>query len=295
MKINRKALDLVGLGLKPDTVAKLSESQIKSLHSRLLQEVVTQTTTKTLNIPRADMEKGNVQLPPSDTGKGYVLKKTGTGDYKATQLEGGEMKEDQDVSVGDSEKGQITQQPHQVQNWDGTDDDTNPSSSAHDEEGTVESEIKEDKKKKKKSNPWAICTAQMGKEFGTTERSDWNEGQMKKYERCVKDVKKSISEGKEPLSLFLENEIMRIVEKHIPPKITKGDLMKYLNEDGPAVAPDKPKTKPGTKPGKPSEKPKKPSHPFKNPNPGEKPAPKAGKYEKVKDTLIDLIKDLLDN
>jgi hypothetical protein len=116
---------------------------------------------------------------------------------------------------------------------------------------------------------------------------------MKKYERCVKDVKKTVKEGKNPVSLFIENKIMELVSKHIPPKMTKGELMKHLVEDGPAVAPSKPKTSPTTKPGKPGTKPQKPGHPLRNPNPGEKPAPKAG-HEKAKKEVIDLIINLLD-
>jgi len=82
-----------------------------------------------------------------------------------------------------------------------------------------------------------------------------------------------LKESKKPVSL-LENEIFRIVEKkHLPPKITKKDLMNYLSES-PAVAPAKPQTKPDVKPGiKPGTKPR-PSHPGKNPFPGEHPAPK---------------------
>ncbi len=132
--------------------------------------------------------------------------------------------------------------------------------------------------KKKEQNPWAICTAQLGKEFGTRERHLWSAKEKNKYERCVKDVKKSLKEGKNPVSLFLENEIMRIVEKNLPPRITKGDLLKYLSEAGPATAPTKPApgTKPSVKPGKPDTRPR-PKHPGKNPNPGENPAPKAKK------------------
>ena len=117
-----------------------------------------------------------------------------------------------------------------------------------------------------------------------------------KYERCVKDVKKSLKEGKNPVSLFIENEIMRIVEKNLPPRITKGDLIKYLSEAGPATAPSKPApdTKPTTKPGKPATRPK-PKHPGKNPNPGENPAPKAKKVspDVAKDEVMDLIMNLL--
>jgi hypothetical protein len=111
----------------------------------------------------------------------------------------------------------------------------------------------------------------------------------------VKAVEKQLKEGKNPVSLFIENKIMELVSKHIPAKMTKGDLLRYVNEDGPAVAPSKPKTSPTTKPGKPATRPQKPGHPLKNPNPGEKPAPKASKksHEDAKDEVLDLIVQIL--
>ena len=51
---------------------------------------------------------------------------------------------------------------------------------------------------KKEPNPWAICHAQVGPK------------KTPKFERCVQAVKKSLKEGKNPLSLFLENEIIKI-------------------------------------------------------------------------------------
>ena len=120
-----------------------------------------------------------------------------------------------------------------------------------------EGEMEEGKKKKSEPNPWAICHSQVGPK------------KTRKFERCVQAVKKSLKEGKNPVSLFLENEIMRIVEKHIPPRISKGDLLQYLSEDTETKPKTKPTTKPITKP-----KPKSPGH---NPNPGENPAPKAKK------------------
>ena len=120
-----------------------------------------------------------------------------------------------------------------------------------------EGEMEEGKKKKSEPNPWTICHSQVGPK------------KTRKFERCVQAVKKSLKEGKNPVSLFLENEIMRIVEKHIPPRISKGDLLQYLSEDTETKPKTKPTTKPTTKP-----KPKSPGH---NPNPGENPAPKAKK------------------
>jgi hypothetical protein len=90
--------------------------------------------------------------------------------------------------------------------------------------------------------------------------------------------------------LFIESEITKIVERNILPRITKGDLLKYLSEaNSPTTAPSKPITKPGTKPTT------RPSHPGKNPRPGEEIAPKAGKIspEDAKQEVIDVILNLL--
>jgi hypothetical protein len=129
-----------------------------------------------------------------------------------------------------------------------------------------------------KPNPYSICHSQVGPK------------KSRKWERCVREIKKQLKEGKNPVSLFLENQITKIVEKHMPPKITKGDLIKHITESdsnfatkhlqpgfGTEVAPSKPKPKvePGTK-----ETPKpKPFDPRKNPHPGEKEAPRAKKSE----------------
>ena len=133
---------------------------------------------------------------------------------------------------------------------------------------------------KNRPNAWAICHTQVGPK------------KSRKWERCVKEVKKQLGEGKNPVSLFLESQIQKIVEKHMPPKITKGDLVKYISEQGTAPAPTtkpSPTTKPGTKPGK-------RPNPFKNPNPGENPAPKAKKVspEDAKEKVIDVIMQLLE-
>jgi hypothetical protein len=180
-----------------------------------------------------------------------------------------------------------------------------------------EGEIGESKKKKGEPNAFAICHSQVGPK------------KTRKFERCVQAVKKSLKEGKNPVSLFLENEIMRIVEKHIPPRITKGDLLQYISEDT-KTAPSKPKTKPTEKPRpkspgsnpnpgekispkakkemgedtttkpktkpttKPTTKPR-PKSPGHNPNPGENPAPKAISPERAKTEVINAIMKILDN
>ena len=289
MKTNIKSLELIEKGMTAKTVSKLTESQVNILHSKLLGEQVQEMPTK--KSYQVGPDGGNLPAAP----KGYNVKKTATGDVIATPNES-ELGEEEEVTL-DPNKDTETQDPHQVgpSSDDGFGDET-------DGMGMFESE------KKNKSNPYSICHSQVGPK------------KSRKWERCVREVKKQLGEGKNPVSLFLENEIMKIVERNILPRITKGDLIKHLNEEenfatkhlqsfgkksspkvkkevdeqNPSPAPTtKPApTKPGTKtPPKP-----RPSHPGKNPNPGEKDAPKAQKTspEKAKNEIIDVIIKMLE-
>ena len=253
MKINKKALELIEKGLTANTVSKLTETQINILHSKLMIEAVTQQTTTSYNIPTTDLEKGtSVPAPPA--GKKMVIQKTPTG-IKATPME--EMTEDETDDVTDQNALGATalqdltgqEAPHDANDMapDGMDDDSDDNRKMM---GMSE--------EKTKPNPWAICHSQVGPK------------KTRKFERCVKSVKKQLEEGKNPVSLFIESQILKIVEKNLPPRITKGDLLKYLAEASPLTAPVKPTTKPDTKPRT------RPSHPGKNPRPGEQIDPKAG-------------------
>jgi hypothetical protein len=243
MKINKKALELIEKGLSSNTVSKLTESQVQILHSKLfISEQVTEVPSK--KTYKVGPKGGS--LPPND--KGYSVRQDpNTREVVATAAES-ELDEDIEVTT-DPNKEVETQDPKQVgpSSDDGFGDET-------DGMGMFEG------KEKNKPNPWAICHSQVGPK------------KSRKWERCVKEVKKQLGEGKNPVSLYLESQIMKIVEKNLPPRITKGDLIKHLVEGGPSIAPSKPKTKPTTKPGT---KPQRPAHPGKNPNPGEQPAPKA--------------------
>ena len=260
MKINTKALELIEKGLSSKTVSKLDESQINTLHAKLLGEQVTEIPSK--KTYKVGPKGGS--LPANQ--KGYSVRQDpNTKEVLATAAES-ELGEDVEVTT-DPNKETETQDPKQVgpSSDDGFGDET-------DGMGMFEG----------KSTPQSICHSQVGPK------------KSRKWERCVKEVKKQLGEGKNPVSLFIENQIMKIVEKNLPPRITKGDLVKYLSEAEPAIAPTKPKTRPGTKP---SERPQKPAHPLKNPNPGEKPAPKAKKIkpEEAKDEVIDTIMKILKN
>jgi hypothetical protein len=269
MKINIKALELIEKGLSSKTVGKLTESQINVLHSKLASEQVTEVPgKKTYKVGPAGGKVGNLNITQDPSTKEVMV--------TATE---GEIGEDVEVTT-DPNKETETQDPKQVgpSTDDGFGDET-------DGMGMFE---EKKKSKKDENNPWAICTSQLGKEFGTRERHLWSAKENNKYERCVKDVKKSLKEQKNPVSLFLENEIIKIVERNLPPKITKKELMNYLNEAGTETAPTR--TKPTTKPGT------RPSHPGKNPNPGTNPAPKANRPspEESKDKIMDVIMQILE-
>jgi len=280
-------MELIEKGLSSKTVSKLNESQIETLYKKLvLSEQVTEVPTKkTFKVGPKGGKVGNVMVSTDPNTKEVIV----TTENELDETETDDLT-DKDALGADALQNITGQEaPHMANDMapDGMDDDSD-----NDRKMMGMSE-----EKKKEQNPWAICTAQLGKEFGTRERHLWSAKEKNKYERCVKDVKKSLKEGKNPVSLFLENEIMRIVEKNLPPRITKGDLLKYLSEAGPATAPTKPApgTKPSVKPGKPDTRPR-PKHPGKNPNPGENPAPKAKKVspEVAKDEVLDLIMNLLE-
>ena len=269
MKINVKALQLIEKGLSSKTVSKLTESQIDVLHNKLVSEqpqpqVVTKTV-KQINLPSG-----------SQTTVGGVSVSNQAGKVTVTPTNETELDEEDEVTI-DPNKDTETQDPHQVgpSSDDGFGDETDDGFGDETDDGMGMFEGK----KKDGPNPWAICHAQVGPK------------KTRKFERCVMAVKKQLKEGKNPVSLFLENQITKIVEKHIPPRITKGDLMKYISEASPAPttkpAPTKPDVKPTTKP--------RPAHPGKNPNPGENPAPKAKKVsaEDAKEKVIDTIMNLL--
>jgi len=208
MKKNKLAFKLIDMGLKAETLANLTESQLRLLYNKLNEQpspAVTkqQKTVTSYTIPT----NAETEIP---TGGKNVVVSTKGGKTSVTPME---------------------------------------------------SEMKEGKKKtpKKKYNPWAICTAQVG-------RKD-----KKKYERCVMDVKKSIKEGKDPVNLFLEEKIVSLLERHLQPRITKKEFLEMISE---SETKEKEKTREKDAPTKPNRSKPDKDNPYK---PKHKPAPQAKK------------------
>jgi hypothetical protein len=141
-------------------------------------------------------------------------------------------------------------------------------------DGTMTATPMEENKKKnvKKYNPWAVCTASVGRK------------NKKKYEDCVMGVKKKLKEGKSPYEYIIESKIEEIVENNLSPKLSKQDLLRIIaekksmmkkpigkmtsikgetmeasTETAPVKAP--PKTKPDTRPSHPGRKDKEQPNP----------------------------------
>jgi hypothetical protein len=188
-------------GLPSNFLINLTDSQLNTLHNRYLSE---QPQTKgTLKVPAGSQAEKDAQAERIP----YMT-------YEE------EMKETEEDPM-DFEKGARSQDAKQV----------GPASDdgfGNYDDGTGEFT---EGKKKSKYNAWAICTSQMGKEFKTTERSQWSAKQKNKYERCVKDVKQSLKEGKDPYVSLLESKVMNMVQSNILPGMTKNDLIKMVKEN----------------------------------------------------------------
>jgi hypothetical protein len=257
-------------GLPSKFLINLSDKQVSVLYSRYISEQSTQpiNTTKTTKTVDTYTVKPNSKTSIN----GFEVDTTG-GTTKITSMKENELDEDDTLNV--------------VNDPDATEDGM----------GIFET------KKKSKYNPWAICTSQLGKEFKTTERSEWSPKQKAKYERCVKDVKSSIKEGKDPYETLLENHILALVESKVRPGMTKQEIINTVKEQIQMVSSKKldkpvgksylykkfnpmeqaeptvkprtapPKTKPGVKPNRPN--------PYQPPKESPKEKPKAQDYKSM--------------
>jgi len=249
---------------------KINKKALELIDKGLSSKTVSKLTESQIDTLHKKLFVEQTMVSKTDTTTISKLKS----EKKPFQVYEKELEEDDDFDL-DADQAYTGQQGSHDEDQpadDGMDDDTSPQN--HDSKMIGMSEEKDGE-----PNPYSICHAQVGPK------------KTRKFERCVMSVKKQLKEGKNPVSLFLESQIQKIVEKHMPPKITKGDLVRYISEQGTAPSPTtKPApTKPGTKPGK-------RPNPFKNPNPGENPAPKAKKVspEDAKEKVIDVIMQLLE-
>jgi hypothetical protein len=196
--MKNKIQQLVKVGLSKELLKNLSEGQINQLHNRMISEQVNVSKSDTTMINKLKSEKKPFQVYEKE------IDEDDTVDKDPFELSSTQDKR----QVGPSSYG------------DNPTVDKEMDSDDADGMGMMEIEIGEGKKKKSKYNPWAICTSSVGREDND------------KFERCVKDVKRNVREGKNPHQVIVEMALEKMVEKHISPRMTKGDLIKTLSEQG---------------------------------------------------------------
>ena len=271
MNTNQKKLKLIGHGLKASTLNKLTEGQVDALFGKLQEQVTTTTKqVKTITVPQNIAKSTGADI-------GNVNVKTDVnGNVIAT-----EMTEDDTLNV--------------VQDPDATEDGMGMF-----EEKEIDEKFESKKQQKyffakcgdgktKEQKKWCKMADEFAKKTNFAKlpekkketKEEFNFGDYTK--KVLSTVTKLNSDNLNKVNpvvkgmgnpsgiVFSESEIekqiMRLVEKHITPKMSKQDLLSLIEGDT-KTAPAKPKEKEKVKPG----------HPFK-PDPDKKGAPKAMKSE----------------
>lgn len=270
MNINQKKLKLVKEGIKTSTLNKMTETQVNLLFDKLVESQVVQTNVTKYSPGEVSNAKAKGESLPG--GKAVKLNADGSVDVTNEQ---NELDEDDTLDV--------------VQD---TDDSADGMGMFEEKEIDEKFESKKQQKlffakcndkslSKKEQNKWCKMADEFTKDtifakLPEKKKKETKEGYTDMIQSAYTKVMKSKVGEVVPTPTIgesnLEKQILRLVEKHITPKMTKQEFLNLVEGDT-KTAPTKPKVKPGTKP----------AHPFK-PDPDKKGAPKAKKSEVGEDT-----------
>ena len=274
MNTNQKKLKLVIEGIKTLTLNKMSDKQVDILYNKLVESKIETDEAVTQNVQKTTYSSGEAK------GKTFAGTTTLNPDGSVTVTKGGgEMGEDVEVSP-DPNKDTETQDPKQVgpSTDDGFGNELDEKFESKNQQKYFFSKCGDGKTKEQKK--WCKMADEFAKKTNfaklpekkkeTKENFDFGDYGKKVASVASNLHMKNLNQATTPnVEIFgeseIEKQIMRLVEKHITPKMSKKDFNNLLEGDT-KTAPAKPKVSPGTKPGKDS--------PYK-PKPGIKPAPKA--------------------
>jgi hypothetical protein len=262
MNTNQKKLKLVMEGIKASTLNKMTDSQVDVLFSKL-QEQVTAVNEPAKTAYKVGDKGGSLPAAP----KGYSMKKNPDGTFMAMPNE-----QDETLNVVD-------------------DSDATKDGMGMFEEKEIDEKFESKKQQKyffakcgdgktKEQKKWCKMADEFAKDTNFTKLPEKKKETKEGYDDMIKSaytkVMKSKLDQMTPQPTFgeseIERKILRIVERHITPKMSKQELLRLFDGDT-KTAPAKPKVNPGTKP----------KHPF-QPDPNKKGAPKAKKTEMDEDT-----------
>jgi hypothetical protein len=250
MNTNQKKLKLIGHGLKASTLNKLTEGQVDALFGKLQEQITTTTKqVKTIKVPQNIAKTTGADI-------GNVNVKTDVnGNVIATEM--------QENEIGEKFESKKQQKYFFAKCGDGKTKEQKKWCKMADEFTKKTNFAKLPEKKKETKEDFNF--GDYGKKVISTV-TKLNSDNLKKVNPVVTGM------GNPTTDIFTESEIekqiMKLVEKHITPKMSKQDLLSLIEGDT-KTAPAKPKER---------EKEKKPGHPFK-PDPDKKGAPKAMKSE----------------
>ena len=231
MKTKSNIAKLLEHGYHYETVSQLNDKQVKFLIERIKKEESKEAVTQLPSTPKYEIDPqktGSNILPPSNKGYAIDTDKT-TGKSIATPMES-EMTEDLEV-YNDPNKETETQDPKQV--GPSTDDGNN---NYTDGMGIFETEMTEKFKSRaqqglffarcKKCSNENCKWCKMAKEFAdsTTKK------EYKKMPKKLHPEKKVSKKTNESYELEMEKELLRILENHINPSMTKTEFVNTLME-----------------------------------------------------------------
>ena len=214
--MNNKIVRLLHEGFSMSTLENLNENQLNVLFNKIVSEQP-QPTEKTVTSKVTELPAG------AKTVVGGVTVSNDAGKTVITQTQSeGELDEEEEFDSMDVNKGEDDQNPIQKQGPDGMDESNLQEKAVSKQQqkimGLALSVKKGDTPKSKVSK----SVQKMAKEMSKKELEDFASTKHKGLPKTV-DEKEEIKK--------LEESILKIIENHLPPHTTKGELLNYIRRN----------------------------------------------------------------
>ena len=212
--MNPKIVKLLHEGFSMDTLEKLNSKQLSALYERVSKKETKEATTKTIT--------STVYSPDEAKGKSFQGTTTVKPDGSVEVTKEGEFTEGEQEDVANVNKGEDNQDPIQKQGPDGMDEDYISEKAVSKQQQKIMGLALSVKRGDTPKSKVTKQVQKMAKEMSKKELEDFastkHKGLPKKVEE-KNDVEK------------LEESILRIIENHLPPHTTKGELLNYIRRN----------------------------------------------------------------
>ena len=214
--MNNKLVKLLHEGFSMTTLESLTEKQLNVLFDKIISEqpkpVEKNVTSKVIELPSGAKTAIGGATVSNEAGKTVI-----------TQTQEEELEEGEQEDVADVNKGEDDQDPIQKQGPDGIPTESSLQEKAVSKQqqklmGLALSVKRGDTPKSKVSK----SVQKMAKEMSKKELEDFASTKHKGLPKTV-DEKEEVEK--------LEEGILRIIENHLPPHTTKGELLNYIRRN----------------------------------------------------------------